>query len=87
MCAPGLVALEREGRERLIRLSPATATARGARYLTPKDLDRQVAAVHSHVNYIVPDTQKWEQSAAYFIDTHGATAALVKNAGPGFAIP
>jgi type III restriction enzyme len=43
--------------------------------------------LNSHVNYIVPDTQRWEQSAAYFIDKHPATAALVKNAGLGFAIP
>ena len=43
--------------------------------------------LHSHVNYVVPDTQKWEQSAAYFIDKHPATAAFVKNAGLGFAIP
>lgn len=41
----------------------------------------------SHLNYIVPDTQKWEQSAAYYIDTHPATDAFVKNAGLGFAIP
>lgn len=44
-------------------------------------------ALHSHVNYVVPDTQKWEQSAAYFIDNHPATSAFVKNAGLGFAIP
>ena len=43
--------------------------------------------VSSHVNYVVPDTQKWEQSAAYYIDKHPATAAFVKNAGLGFAIP
>lgn len=43
--------------------------------------------VRSHLNYVVPDTQKWEQSAAYYIDTHSATAAFVKNAGLGFAIP
>jgi type III restriction enzyme len=43
--------------------------------------------VRSHVNYIVPDTQRWEQSAAYFIDKHPATEAMVKNAGLGFAIP
>jgi type III restriction enzyme len=43
--------------------------------------------VRSHLNYIVPDTQKWEQSAAYYIDTHPATDAFVKNAGLGFAIP
>ncbi len=44
-------------------------------------------AIHCHVNYVVPDTQKWEQSAAYYIDTHAAVDAFVKNAGLGFAIP
>jgi type III restriction enzyme len=43
--------------------------------------------VKSHVNLIVADTGKWEQSAAYLIDSHKATRALVKNAGLGFAIP
>jgi type III restriction enzyme len=46
-----------------------------------------VEVVHSHVNYLVPDTAKWEQSAGYLIDTHAAVAAFVKNAGLGFAIP
>jgi type III restriction enzyme len=41
----------------------------------------------SHVNYVVADTGKWEQSAAYFIDTHPAVAAFVKNAGLGLGIP
>ena len=31
--------------------------------------------------------QKWEQSAAYVLDTHPAVEAFVKNAGLGFAIP
>lgn len=43
--------------------------------------------IRSHMNYVVPDTQNWEQSAAYFIDTHAAVDAFVKNAGLGFAIP
>src|SRR5271165_2251843 len=43
--------------------------------------------LHSHVNYVIPDTRRWEQSAAYFIDTHSAVGAFVKNAGLGFAIP
>lgn len=43
--------------------------------------------IRSHINYMVPDTKKWEQSAAYLIDTHPATAAFAKNAGLGFAIP
>ena len=43
--------------------------------------------VHSHVNYVVADTARWEQAAAYVIDTHPAVEAFVKNAGLGFAIP
>lgn len=42
---------------------------------------------HSHVNFVVADTKKWEQSAAYVLDTHPAVYAFVKNAGLGFAIP
>jgi type III restriction enzyme len=41
----------------------------------------------SHVNYVVADTKKWEQSAAYYIDTNPAVESFVKNAGLGFAIP
>lgn len=43
--------------------------------------------IRSHINFMVPDTKKWEQSAAYHIDTHEATQAFVKNAGLGFAVP
>ncbi|MBS1807849.1 MAG: hypothetical protein JST84_06640 [Acidobacteria bacterium] len=41
----------------------------------------------SQVNFVVADTDKWEQSATYYIDTHPAVGAFVKNAGLGFAIP
>ena len=41
----------------------------------------------SHVNAVVPDTAKWEQSAAYQIDRHKQVRSFVKNAGLGFAIP
>jgi type III restriction enzyme len=41
----------------------------------------------SHLNYIVPDTLKWEQAAAYYIDAHTAVDAFVKNSGLEFAIP
>jgi hypothetical protein len=53
-------------------------------YWTSKDV-REVAK--SHVNYVVADTTKWEQQAAYIIDTHPGVDAFVKNAGLGFAIP
>ena len=45
------------------------------------------ATENSHVNYVVADTRRWEQSSSYFIDGHAATDAFVKNAGLGFAIP
>ena len=41
----------------------------------------------SHVNAVVPDTEKLEQSAAYRIDKHPKVRAFVKNEGLGFAIP
>jgi len=51
---------------------------------TSKDV-REV--LKSHVNYVVADTKKWEQSAAYYLDTHAEVAAFVKNVGLGFSIP
>ena len=41
----------------------------------------------SHVNYIVADTARWEQSAASYIDRRKEVSAWVKNAGLGFAVP
>ena len=53
-------------------------------FQTSKDV-REVT--RSHVNFVVADTKRWEQSAAYAIDTHPAVVAFVKNAGLGFTIP
>jgi type III restriction enzyme len=53
-------------------------------FWTSRDV-RQVS--RSHLNYAVADTQNWEQTAAYYIDTHKAVDAFVKNAQLGFAIP
>ncbi len=43
--------------------------------------------VKCHLNYVVADTRRWEQSAAYRLDRNQHVAAFVKNAGLGFAIP
>ncbi len=40
----------------------------------------------SHLNYVVQDS-KWEQSAAFYLDTHPRVEAFVKNQGLGCAIP
>ncbi|MBI3761101.1 MAG: DEAD/DEAH box helicase family protein [Chloroflexi bacterium] len=49
---------------------------------------REVREVNkSHLNYVVADTQKWEQSAAFYIDKGENVVAFAKNTGLGFAIP
>lgn len=53
-------------------------------FWTAKDV-REVTK--SHVSHIVADTLKWEQTAAYHLDTHPKVRSFVKNAGMGFAIP
>jgi type III restriction enzyme len=69
---------------------PRYETNRGAGSTAEVDFwtSRDVREVQkSHVNCVVADTQRWEQSAAYVIDTHKRVEAFVKNAGLGFAIP
>jgi len=53
-------------------------------FTTTRDV-REV--LNSHVNYVVADTKRWEQSAAYVLDTHNEVESFVKNAGLGFGIP
>jgi type III restriction enzyme len=53
-------------------------------FATTRDV-REV--LKSHVNYLVADTKRWEQSAAYILDTHPEVESFVKNAGLGFGIP
>jgi type III restriction enzyme len=42
--------------------------------------------VKSHVNFIVADTQSWEQKAAFELDRHEKVEAFVKNEQLGFGI-
>lgn len=43
--------------------------------------------VKSHVNYVVADTKKWEQTTAYVLDRNNCVDAFVKNEHLGFTIP
>jgi type III restriction enzyme len=40
-----------------------------------------------HLNAMVADTQKWEQSAAFLLDSHPGVTKWVKNDRLGFSIP
>lgn len=44
-------------------------------------------ATRCHLNALVADTEKWEQSAAYCLDTHAQVRAWVKNDHLGFIVP
>jgi type III restriction enzyme len=68
----------------IYEMSRGPGSTRDVDFTTTRDV-REV--LHCHLNVVVNDTQKWEQSAAYRIDRHKAVAAFVKNAGLGFAIP
>jgi type III restriction enzyme len=68
----------------VIEMNRAPGTTGEVDFWTSRDV-RPV--VKSHVNFVVADTQKWEQQAAYVLDTHKDVEAFVKNAGLGFAIP
>ncbi|MDI6771103.1 MAG: DEAD/DEAH box helicase family protein [bacterium] len=41
----------------------------------------------SHLNCVVADTERWEQSAAFYLDTDPHVVAFAKNFNLGFAIP
>lgn len=43
--------------------------------------------LRSHINYVVLDTQQWEQSAAYYLETDEHVIAYAKNVDLGLAIP
>jgi type III restriction enzyme len=69
---------------------PRLETSRGPGSTSEVDFwtSREVREVNkSHVNYVVADTRRWEQTAAYYMDTHKAVRSFVKNAGLGFAVP
>lgn len=68
----------------LVEASRREGTTADVDFWTSRDV-REIA--RSHVNYVVADTARWEQSAAYYIDSHPAVHAFVKNSGLGLGIP
>lgn len=70
----------------LPRLEPSRGPGSTAEvdFWTSRDV-REVTK--SHVSHVVADTARWEQSAAYYLDTHPAVECFVKNAGLGLGIP
>ncbi len=68
----------------LLETSRGPGSTADVDFWTSRDV-REV--VKSHVNLVVADTRRWEQSAAYFLDAHPGVKAFVKNSGLGLGIP
>jgi type III restriction enzyme len=69
---------------------PKYETSRGPGSTADVDLwtTKEVREVNrSHLNYVVADTRRWEEQAAYYLDTKDKVDAFVKNQGLGFTIP
>lgn len=75
-----------ESRElpRIPKGSAGRGSTRYVDYHTTKDV---YPVNHCHLNAMVADTRKWEQSAGFALDTHPGVIKWVKNEHLGFVIP
>lgn len=71
-----------------VAIIPQGAAGRGSTLHVDFHTTKPIYPVnHCHLNAMVADTQKWEQSAAFILDTHGGVKRWVKNDRLGFFIP
>jgi type III restriction enzyme len=75
-----------ESRElpRIPKGSAGRGSTRFVDYHTTKDI---YPVNHCHLNAMVADTKKWEQSAGFALDSHPGVIRWVKNEHLGFVIP
>lgn len=79
--------LEQEGNKKLLPIFTPYDTLGSTRYvdfLTTKEVRE---TVKSHVNYVVADTEEWEQGVAKKLEQMPEVLAYVKNQNLGFSIP
>lgn len=69
---------------RIPKGSAGRGSTRFVDYHTTKDV---YPVNHCHLNAMVADTRKWEQSAGFALDTHPGVIRWVKNEHLGFVIP
>jgi type III restriction enzyme len=71
-----------------VAVVPQGAAGRGSTLYVDFHTTKPIqAANHCHLNAMVADTQKWEQTAALLLDTHPGVKKWVKNERLGFFIP
>jgi type III restriction enzyme len=71
-----------------VAVIPQGAAGRGSTLYVDFHTTKPIYPVtHCHLNAMVADTLKWEQSAAFILDTHPGVRKWVKNDRLGFFIP
>jgi len=71
-----------------VAVIPQGASGRGSTLFVDFHTTKPIYPVnHCHLNAMVADTKKWEQSAGFVIDTHPGIVKWVKNDRLGFFIP
>jgi type III restriction enzyme len=71
-----------------VAVVPQGAAGRGSTLFVDFHTTKPIYAVtNCHLNAMVADTQKWEQSAAFLLDSHPGVVRWVKNERLGFFIP
>ena len=71
-----------------VAVVPQGAAGRGSTLFVDFHTTKPIYPVtHCHLNAMVADTQKWEQSAAFLLDSHSGVKSWVKNDRLGFYIP
>ena len=74
--------------EREVAVIPTGAAGRGSTVNVDFHTTKPIYAVNRcHLNAMVADTEKWEQSAAFLLDSHPGVKRWVKNDRLGFTIP
>lgn len=71
-----------------VAVVPQGAAGRGSTLYVDFHTTKPIYPVtHCHLNAMVADTQRWEQSAAFLLDSHPGVKRWVKNDRLGFFIP
>ena len=71
-----------------VAVVPQGAAGRGSTLFVDFHTTKPIYPVtRCHLNAMVADTQKWEQSAAFLLDSHPGVKSWVKNDRLGFYIP
>ena len=71
-----------------VAVIPQGAAGRGSTVFVDFHTTKPISsATKCHLNAMVADTQKWEQSAAFLLDSHPGVTKWVKNERLGFFIP